>query len=63
MKKLLFAILVLGAVTGILPLSTPQAEAGPCFNRCFTSDTGALCCDRCCERGGSLVCSDRPVCS
>ena len=63
MKKLLFSILVLGAVTGILPLSIPQAEAGRCYDRCFTSDTGALCCDRCCERGGSLICSDRPVCS
>lgn len=62
-KKLIRLALASLAITSALSMEVRRAEAGPCFNRCFTSDTGALCCDRCCERGGSLICSDRPVCS
>ncbi len=61
-KKLIRLALVSLAFVSAFSFEVRTAEAA-CFNRCFTSDTGALCCDRCCERGGSLICSDRPVCS
>jgi hypothetical protein len=61
-KKLIRLALACLALASVLSVEVRVAEAA-CFNRCYTSDTGALCCDRCCEKGGSLICSDRPVCS
>ncbi|HEV2846788.1 MAG TPA: hypothetical protein VG477_18175 [Thermoanaerobaculia bacterium] len=61
-KKLIRLALACLALASVLSVEVRNAEAA-CFNRCYTSDTGALCCDRCCEKGGSLICSDLPVCS
>ncbi|HEV2846789.1 MAG TPA: hypothetical protein VG477_18180 [Thermoanaerobaculia bacterium] len=66
-KKLLFLTLVLAAVTGILPISTPQAEAWTCgYNVCTTDPDGTRCCEWCCldDNGKIITCSDRPtICS
>jgi hypothetical protein len=62
-KKLIRLALASLAIASAFSIEARRAEAASCVNRCYTSDTGLLCCDRCCERGGTLICSDRPVCS
>ena len=65
--KLLFLVLVLGAVTGILLVGAPNAEAANCgYNVCTVDPDGTRCCDWCCldDKGNILTCSDRPsLCS
>ena len=61
-KKLTCLVFALFSVAGTLSVGVRCAEAGRCIDRCTTDGT-VICCDRCCERNGVLICSDRPVCS